>query len=87
MIELHQKGTVDLSMAGRVHEILIDYPIVHFHCAELSLIHLASRVPGRRLVYTHRGGMANYRLKQRLRYTIAGHLVLNCPSVGFQKYT
>ncbi|MBS1912129.1 MAG: glycosyltransferase [Bacteroidetes bacterium] len=70
--ELGQSGTFDLSVAGRVRELLREYDVVHFHSAELGLMKIASRAPGIRRCYTHRAGMFRYGWKQLLRYKIAG---------------
>jgi glycosyltransferase involved in cell wall biosynthesis len=73
VFELLQKGTVDMSVAGRVHEVLANYSLVHFHCAEPSLIHLASREKNLRRVYTHRGCSSRFDLRRLLRYKFTGH--------------
>lgn len=72
VIELFQKGTFDRSAAGRFHEAVRDYSIIHFHCAEPLLIHLASRERHLRRFYTHRAGMFAYGWKQMLRYRLIG---------------
>lgn len=76
--ELGQRHTYDLSMAARARSVAREYSAVHFHSAELGLMHVLSRVPGLARVYTHRAGMFTYRWKQRLRYRIAGYYLRRC---------
>ena len=73
VFELHQRGTFDLSVAERARAIAGNYAVVHFHSAELGLMHILARQANVARVYTHRAGMFAYRWKQRARYRIAGH--------------
>jgi glycosyltransferase involved in cell wall biosynthesis len=72
VVELGRSGTYDPTGGRRVRALLEGYSIIHFHCAEPALIHMASRVPGLRRVYTHRAGLFHYAGKQLLRYRITG---------------
>lgn len=51
------------------------YHIHHFHSAELTMALSSIRCKNVRRVYTHRGGLADYGPKQKLRYMIAGYLL------------
>lgn len=75
VIELGQRGTFDFSSSARAREVMRRYDAVHFHSAELGLMHMASRVPGIRRFYTHRAGDFRYAFKQLMRYKIAGHYI------------
>jgi glycosyltransferase involved in cell wall biosynthesis len=73
--ELGQTSAFDMSIRDRMREIIREYPIIHFHSAELGLIHVAAGVPGLRRYYTHRAGMFDYALKQLVRYKITGRYI------------
>lgn len=69
---LDQNRAMDLSVAPRFRAILRDYDAIHFHSAEVGLFHLSTSVSGLRRYYTHRSGVFDYGLQQRIRYSIAG---------------
>lgn len=70
--ELGQRRAADVRVAGRAREILQSYDVAHFHGLEPALVHVASRCPGLRSFYTHRGGVFVYPAKRLLRYKLAG---------------
>lgn len=69
---LNQQRALDLSVAPRFRAILDDYDAIHFHSAEVGLFHLSTSLCGIRRYYTHRSGVFDYGLQQRIRYSIAG---------------
>jgi len=69
---LDQARAIDLSVAPKFRTILEEYDAIHFHSAEIGLFHLSMSVPGLRKYYTHRSGVFDYGLQQRIRYSIAG---------------
>lgn len=61
-----------ITRAWALKKIFAQYPVHHFHSAEITLIltSILSRKAVR--VYTHRGGIIDYQGKQKLRYRIVG---------------
>lgn len=75
VLELGQKNALDFSVGRRFKELIHPYDIIHFHCAEVSLMHLASRFPTQKKFYSHRAGLFQYPFKQNLKYKLAGYLI------------
>jgi len=59
----------------RLQKVLRLYPIHHFHSAELTLTLSSILCKKARRVYTQRGGLMDYRGKQKLRYMLIGLLL------------
>lgn len=69
---LGQSRALDFSVASHFRDIVGRYDAVHFHSAEVGLFHMVAGIPGLRRYYTHRSGVFDYGLQQRIRYSIAG---------------
>ncbi len=70
--ELGMSGPFDFARAKRARAIMREYAVMHFHSAELGLMHIAAQRPHPNLFYTHRAGMFSYDLKRLLRYKLSG---------------
>jgi len=75
VIALHQRNSLDFSVALRIQDIMKGYSIVHFHSREIGIMKMISRQPKIKRFYTHRGGVFHYPLKQLIPYKIAGYFI------------
>jgi glycosyltransferase involved in cell wall biosynthesis len=55
--------------------VMHNFDIHHFHSAEPLLMLASIRCPKARRVYTHRGGIINYPISRRVRYSLTGALL------------
>lgn len=75
VVDFGMGGAADVAAAVRARGVLNDFPIHHFHACEPALMAASASVARARRVYTHRGGMSDYRPRRALRYRIAAPLV------------
>lgn len=75
VINLELTSDKYIHQARRLKRIFERYPVHHFHSAEITSM-LASVLSSRAVrVYTHRGGIIDYKGKRKLRYVLAGYFL------------
>jgi glycosyltransferase involved in cell wall biosynthesis len=65
----------DFLSLPRARAMLQEYDVHHFHGAEPVLMIASLLCPGARRVYTHRGGVMDYKGRRALRYRMVGTLL------------
>ncbi len=73
--ELQMKNALDVAVTKRFKQLLQNHSLIHFHNASPWLIKVASAEPGIKKYYTHRGGVRQYDIKKKLRYTSVGYFL------------